>query len=202
MWHTEIHASLIIFVLFILRPWPTPALVGKPRRGFCRGGAELAATSCGRGTLYWCCYCCFRCCCCYRCCGCYCCCSVDDATAVFAAAAAVIGADVAIVVSLLMMLLLSSLLMLLFLLEVLRLLQMLFYLWDRISLHYYQVRYYKTLNHINRTQWIHSFCLAVIDDFDVCRLLCLQTYFMKETCDDALSDFVKVFCQLIKRQRG
>ena len=30
----------------------------------------------------------------------------------------------------------------------------------------------------------------------------MQAYTSKEMCDDALSVFVEVFCQLIKRQRG
>ena len=154
----------------------------------------------------WWCYCCCYCCCCWRCCGCWCCSSVDNSSVVFDTDAAIVvgGAAVADVVPLLMILLLFLLLLLLLLLllDVLRLLLMLFYLWDRIFLHAYQVRYYKTLKHINRTQWIYSFCLAVIDEFDVCRLLCLQTYLRKETCFDALSHFVKAFDQLIERQRG
>ena len=67
-----------------------PALVGKPRRGFCRGGAVLAATVAGAVR------------------------SIDAATAVFAAAVDIGAAD-AIVVALLMMLLMFSLLLVLLL---------------------------------------------------------------------------------------
>lgn len=46
------------------------------------------------------------------------------------------------------------------------------------------------------------FLYSSYNDFNVCRLLLMQLYFRKETCDDALSEFIIVIYQLIERQRG